>query len=191
MKKKFKITFNAPVVLSFVLMCFVVTLINYATKGKSNRLLFMTYHSSLRSLLTYLRFFTHVLGHDGWGHFIGNASYLLLLGPMLEEKYGSKKILEVIVITAFVTGLVNYIFFWNVALCGASGIVFAFILMTSFTGFKDREIPLSFILVAIVFIGQQVYDGITVKDNISQISHIVGGVIGSVAGYSLNKQKTE
>ncbi len=191
MKKKFKITFNAPVVLSFVLMCFVVTLINYATKGKSNRLLFMTYHSSLRSPLTYLRFFTHVLGHDGWGHFIGNASYLLLLGPMLEEKYGSKKILEVMVITAFVTGLVNYIFFWNVALCGASGIVFAFILMTSFTGFKDREIPLSFILVAIVFIGQQVYDGITVKDNISQISHIVGGVIGSVAGYSLNKQKTE
>ena len=191
MKKKFKITFNAPVVLGFVLMCFVITLINYATKGKSNRLLFMTYHSSLRSLLTYLRFFTHVLGHDGWGHFIGNASYLLLLGPMLEEKYGSKKILEVMVITAFVTGLVNYIFFWNVALCGASGIVFAFILMTSFTGFKDREIPLSFILVAIVFIGQQVYDGITVKDNISQISHIVGGVIGSVAGYSLNKQKTE
>ena len=191
MKKKFKITFNAPVVLGFVLICFVVTLINYATKGKSNRLLFMTYHSSLRSLLTYLRFFTHVLGHDGWGHFIGNASYLLLLGPMLEEKYGSKKILEVMVITAFVTGLVNYIFFWNVALCGVSGIVFAFILMTSFTGFKDREIPLSFILVAIVFIGQQVYDGITVKDNISQISHIVGGVIGSVAGYSLNKQKTE
>ena len=30
----------------------------------------------------------------------------------------------------------NYIFFWNVGLCGASGIVFAFIILASFTGFK-------------------------------------------------------
>ena len=61
--------------------------------------------------MTYVRFFTHVLGHEGWEHFIGNASYLLLLGPMLEEKYGSKTLLEVIGITALATGLINYVFF--------------------------------------------------------------------------------
>ena len=66
-------------------------------------------------------------------------SYLLLLGPMLEEKYGSKKIIEVIVITALITGVINYVFFWNVALCGASGVVFAFILLTSFTSFKGEN----------------------------------------------------
>ena len=121
--RKLKITFNAPVTLGFVFICFVVTLLGVLTGGGSTRLLFMTYHSSLTNPLTYLRFFTHVFGHAGWSHFIGNASYLLLLGPMLEEKYGSKEMLEVIGVTALATGIVNYIFFWNVALCGASGVV--------------------------------------------------------------------
>lgn len=148
----------------------------------------MTYHSSLRNPLTYLRFFTHVFGHDGWSHFIGNAAYLLLLGPMLEEKYSSRTLMEIIALTALVTGLVNYIFFWNVALCGASGVVFAFIILASFTGFKDGEIPLTFILVALIYVGQQVIDGILVSDNVSNLSHIIGGLIGGIIGYGLNKK---
>lgn len=188
MKKKFKIVFNAPVTLTFVIICFIVTLLGVITAGKSTWLLFMTYHSSLKNPFTYLRFFTHVFGHSGWSHFIGNASYLLLLGPILEEKHGSRELLEVIGITAVITGLINYIFFWNVALCGASGVVFAFILLASFTGFKSGELPLTFILVAVIFIGQQVYEGITVQDNISNMAHIVGGIVGSVLGYYLNRK---
>lgn len=186
--KKIKISFNSPVILTFALACFVVLILNFLTNGRSNEILFMEYHSSLKSPLTYVRFFTHVLGHSGWEHFIGNMAYILLLGPILEEKYGSKKILYVIVVTAFVTGLVHYIFFWNVGLCGASGVVFAFILLTSFTSFKNGEIPITFILVAIIFIGQQVYEGIFIQDNVSNLSHIVGGIIGSAIGYISNKQ---
>lgn len=188
MKKKFKITFNAPVILSFAIACCVVTLLGIITKGSSTQAIFMTYHSSLKSLMTYVRFFTHVLGHEGWAHFMANVMYILLLGPMLEEKHGSRTILEVIALTALVTGIVNYIFFWNVGLCGASGIVFAFILLSSFTGFKEGEIPLSFILVAIIFIGQQVYEGVAVTDNISNVAHIVGGFVGAIVGYGLNKK---
>ena len=186
--KKFKITFNSPVVLGFIFTSLVVLILGFATGGITNQLLFMTYHSSLLSPMTYVRFFTHVLGHGGWEHYIGNASYILLLGPMLEEKYGSKRILQVILITAVVTALVNYVLFWNVALCGASGVVFAFILLTSFTSFKNGEIPLTFILVAIVFLGQQVYEGVFLQDNISNLSHVVGGIIGSFVGYKLNKR---
>lgn len=188
MKKKYRVTYNAPVVLTFILISLIATALNYVTSGASNRTVFMTYHSSLKSPLTYFRFFTHVFGHADWGHFIGNASYLLLLGPVLEEKYSSGKLWKVMVITAFVTGLVNYIFFPNTALCGASGIVFAFILLVSFTDFKEGEIPLTFILVAVFFIGQQVYQGIFQEDNISQLSHIVGGIIGAAAGYQLNRK---
>lgn len=187
--KKFRITFNAPAVLCFVAICFVVTLIGELTGGKSTKLFFMTYHASLKHPLTWLRFFTHVFGHDGWAHFIGNASYLLLLGPMLEEKYGSGEIIEIAAITAVATALVNFIFFPHVALCGASGVVFAFIILASFTGFKAGEIPITFILVAAIFIGQQVYDGIAVKDNVSNMAHIVGGLVGALIGFSLNKKK--
>ncbi len=186
--KKLKITFNSPVILGFIFISLAVLILGFVTLGKSNEILFMTYHSSLANPLTYIRFFTHVLGHSGWEHYIGNASYILLLGPMLEEKYGSKRILQVIAIAAFVTGVVNYILFWNVALCGASGVVFAFILLTSFTSFKNGEIPLTFILVAVVFLGQQVYEGVFLQDDISNLSHVIGGIIGSIVGYKLNKR---
>ncbi|MBQ8945959.1 MAG: rhomboid family intramembrane serine protease [Lachnospiraceae bacterium] len=186
--KKLKITFNSPVVLGFIFVSLAVLLLGFVTMGKSNELLFMTYHSALTNPLTYLRLFTHVLGHAGWEHYIGNASYILLLGPMIEEKYGSKRILQVILVTALVTGVINYILFPSVALCGASGVVFAFILLTSFTSFKQGEIPLTFILVAIIFLGQQVYEGVFLQDNISNFSHVLGGIIGSVVGYRLNRR---
>lgn len=187
-KKKLKITFNAPVVLSLAAISFVATLLNYVTGGASGRVLFMTYHSPLSSPMTWVRAFTHIFGHADWTHLIGNMSYLLLLGLMLEEKYSSQTLAGVIAVTAVVTSVVNYIFFPGIALCGASGVVFAFILLSSFTEFREGEIPVTFILVAVFFLGQQIYDGITVRDNISNMAHIVGGIIGGLLGYVLNKK---
>lgn len=183
---KFKIRVNAPVILGFVGICFIVMLLSVIA-GDFTKRVFITWHSSLRNPLTYLQFFIHVLGHANWSHFFGNMVYILLLGPMLEEKYGWKRILHVILITAFITGVINYLLFWNVAICGASGICFAFIILSSFTGVKEKEIPLTFIIVSIIFIGQQIYEGIAYNDNISNITHVVGGVLGGVSGYLLNK----
>ena len=186
--KKFKITFNSPVVLGFIFISLGVLILGFLTGGASSMMLFMTYRSSLRNPLTYLRLFSHVLGHGGWEHYIGNAAYILLLGPMLEEKYGSKLLVQVILVTAVVTGVLNSALFPNVALCGASGVVFAFILLTSFTSFKSGEIPLTFILVAMIYLGQQVYEGLFMQDDISNLSHVAGGVIGSVVGYRVNRK---
>ena len=188
MHRKLKITFNAPVTLVFLLICFIATLLGSISGGKITQKVFMTYHSSLTNPMTYFRFITHIFGHSGWEHFIGNASYLLLLGPMLEEKYGSKEWVEVIGMTAVVTGLMNYIFFWNTGLCGASGVVFAFIILASFTSFREGEITLTFILAAVLFIGQQIYEGIMVRDNISNTAHITGGIVGAVIGYGSNRK---
>ena len=186
--KGIKITFNAPVVLSIVAISFIATMLNYITFGKAGEFLFMTYRSSLLSPMTWIRAFTHIFGHADWSHLIGNMSYLLLLGPMLEEKYSSMTLAVVVAITAVATSLVNYIFFPSTALCGASGVVFAFILLSSFTSFKEGEIPLTFILVAAFFIGQQIIEGITVRDNISNVAHIVGGIVGGFLGYGMNVQ---
>ena len=190
MNRKLKISFNSPIVLGFAGICLVATILNYITRGGSNRLLFMTYRASLGSLMTYLRMFTHVFGHADWAHFIGNMSYILLLGPMLEEKYSSKVLVEVIAVTAVITGLINYVFFPQYALCGASGVVFAFIIISSITSFKEGEIPLTFILVAVLYIGQQIVQGITINDNVSNMAHIIGGVVGGALGYGLNKRSS-
>lgn len=188
--KKVKISYNAPITLTFVIICFVATILGVITRDAVTRVLFMTYRDSLANPMTYLRLFTHIFGHSGWSHFIGNASYLLLLGPLLEEKYGAKGILMVMGITSVVTGLVNFLLFPNTGLCGASGVVFAFILLASFTGFKEGELPMTFILVAIIFLGQQVVEGVALRDNISNMAHIVGGIVGAASGYFLNKKNT-
>ena len=185
-EKRLRVTFNAPVVLFVVAVSFIATLLNYMTGGASGQLLFTTYHSSLLSPMTWIRAFTHIFGHANWEHLVANTSYLLLLGPMLEEKYGSQTLAGVVVVTAFVTSLVNYILFPGISLCGASGVVFAFILLSSFTSFREGEIPLTFILVAVFFIGQQVIEGMTVNDNISNTGHILGGIVGGFFGYRLN-----
>lgn len=187
--KKLKITFNSPLVLGFALACAAVALTGAVTGESSTALLFSTYGTSLSDPLLYLRLFTHVLGHAGWTHLVGNMAYILLLGPALEEKYGWKKLLLVILITAFMTGLVHNLLFPGTILLGASSVAFAFILLTSFTEFKEGEIPLTFILVAVIYLGQQIWDGLTVKDNVSNLSHIIGGLIGSGAGYLLNRTR--
>ena len=122
--KRIKIVLNAPVILLFSLLCLIVTLIGLRSSGFLTRY-FATYRAPLASPWTYFRAFSYVLGHSGWSHFAGNVCYLLLLGPMLEEKYGGKRIVQVILITALVASVVNFIFFPGQALLGASGVVFA------------------------------------------------------------------
>ncbi len=188
-RRKLKVSFNSPVILSFTILCFFAMILNFITRGFANQIFFSVYRSSLLSPLTYVRFFGHVLGHAGWSHFFGNITLILVVGPLLEEKYGSANMLFVILATAFTTGIVHFIFFPGIMLLGASGVVFALILLSSFTCVKEGEIPLTFILVAVIYIGQQVYEGIFAQDNVSNLTHILGGMVGAALGYVMNKNK--
>lgn len=188
-KKVFKVAFNSPVILGFTAICFAVLILNQITGGTANNLIFSVYHSSLLDPLTYVRFIGHVFGHAGWDHFLGNIMLILLVGPLLEEKYGSLNMVLVILVTALTTGIVNYILFPGIQLLGASGVAFALILLSSFTSIEENTIPLTFILVAVIYIGQQIYDGLFVRDNVSNLTHILGGLVGAVFGWSLNLRR--
>lgn len=186
MRNKIKITYNAPVTLTFIIACFIALVLGAITSGWTTQHLFSVYASSFLSPITYVRLFAHVLGHSGLEHFAGNAMCILLLGPMLEEKYGSATILKVVVVTAVITGLVHCLLFPSTIMCGASGVVFAIIVLSSFTAFQEGEIPLSFILVIVVFLGNEVFIGVTTSDNVANWAHIIGGLAGGAAGYALN-----
>ncbi len=187
--KRIRLSFNSPVVLGFSIICLIALILGNVTNGASTKVVFSVYRSSLASPLTYIRFFGHVCGHANWDHFIGNITMLLVIGPMLEEKYGSSNILFVILCTALVTGVVSFVFFPQVILLGASGVVFAFILLSSFTSIKEGTIPVTFILIVIIYVGGQIYEGLFVKDNVSNLTHILGGIVGSVLGYTMAKNK--
>lgn len=176
-------------ILGFTLFSLVALLLAQVTGGGTNDLFFSVYRAPLTDPLTWVRFFGHVLGHAGWQHFIGNIMLILVIGPLLEEKYGSGEVLFVILITAFVTGLLNFALFPQVQLLGASGVTFALILLSSFVSVKEGEIPLTFLLVAVIYIGGEVINGIFIRDSVSNLSHIAGGAVGAVLGVGLCGRK--
>lgn len=186
---KFSVSFNSPVILSYAGVCLLALILGIITRGTTNHLFFSVYRSSLLDPLTYFRFFGHICGHVDWQHFIGNMMLILVVGPLLEEKYGSLNILFVILATALITGLINFMIFPRTQLLGASGVVFAFILLSSFTSITQGSIPATFILVAFIYLGQQIFDAIFVKDHISNMAHIVGGCVGGFLGYVMYKKK--
>ena len=183
------ISYNAPVSLTFALLSLLALVANHFTGGWANTALFSVYRCSLANPLAWFRFFGHVLGHSGYAHYIGNMVLILVLGPNLEDRFGSWNVLWAILFTALVSGLVQFIFFWNTALLGASGLVFMMILLSSFGGVRNGTIPTTLILVAIFYLGGELWDAIFVDDNISQLTHIIGGVCGTILGFVLSDRK--
>ena len=141
--RKLVIRFNAPATLTFALLALGALLLGQTLGSGVTMKYFCVYRSSLADPLTYLRFFTHVLGHADYSHYMGNMLLLLLVGPPLEEKYGWKKMAWFMAVTALVTGLVQFIFFPHTALLGASGIVFMMIVLSSFTESRGGGIPVT------------------------------------------------
>lgn len=184
-----KISYNAPVALTFAILSLIALILNGILDGWVNASLCSVYRSSLTDPLTYVRFFGHVLGHSGYAHYIGNMVLILVLGPNLEDRFGSWNVLWAILITALVSGLVQFIFFPGTALLGASGIVFMMLLLSSFGGIRNGTIPITLILVAIFYLGGELWDAIFVDDNVSQLTHIIGGICGTVLGFALSGKK--
>ncbi|WP_291632798.1 rhomboid family intramembrane serine protease [Clostridium sp.] len=183
-KKLKKIQYNSPVILTFTFLALVSYLLCYLTNGILTRLLFSNYRTSLLDPMQYVRLFSYILGHANWAHFSGNFIIILIIGPMLEEKYGSKVLIQLILVTAFVTGLINTIFS-SAALLGASGIVYMFIILGSFTNAEKGRVPLTLIIVFFVFIGREIFAGAFAQDNISQLAHIIGGLCGALFAFKI------
>lgn len=182
-----KISYNAPVILTYTFISGLALIISTLEIGDTNKLLFSVYPFEPRNLLGYIRMFTHIIGHSSINHYIGNFMLILLIGPILEEKYGSKNIFKMIIVTSFITGLFSIAFF-DIRLQGASGIVFMFILLASIVNIERGKIPLTFILVLLFYMGEEVINGLIKTDNIAQYTHIVGGICGAYFGYLLGRR---
>ena len=170
--------------LTFSLLCALVLLLSRTALPGLAENWFMVpgkggFHAG--SLRNWLSIVTHAAGHEDWPHLINNLMLILLIGPMLEDCYGSSSLFFMMLITAIVTGALNILFFQS-SLMGASGIVFMMILLSSFTNFSHGEIPLTFILVLLLYLGIQFINSFD-SENISHFAHIVGGLCGSFFGF--------
>jgi len=185
-----QITYNSPVILTYTLLCTVVLLLESMYMPGIIQQFFIVYPNMPPSdPLSAFRMVSHVVGHASWAHLVSNFTFILLLGPILEEKYGSQTLLTMILATAFITGLLNVSLF-STGLLGASGVVFMLILLGSLTNFRAGHIPLTFILVVVLFIGNEVINGLA-SDNVSQFAHIIGGICGTLFGFLLARPKRQ
>ena len=176
--------YNSYVILTFFFISLFALILNQITKGKSNKLLFTCYRGSLLNPMTYLRLFTHIFGHDGWEHFKNNFLMILLIGPSLEEKYGSFNLMLMIIITAGVTGILHNLFKKN-GLLGASGISFMLILLSSFVNIQNGKIPITLVLIFLFYVIDEIKDGLidNKKDHVSHLGHLTGAIFGIFFGF--------
>lgn len=189
MKKKFRITYNAPVTLTFAILCVFILLLNDFLLGKHLIPAIFTAPARIgsvggfnyKSAFDYFRLFLHIFGHSDWNHLLGNFAFIMLLGPLMEERYGSKMVALMFVVTAFVTGVINVCLIPH-PLLGASGIVFMLIILASITTLDKSVIPLSFIFVVAIYLGRELINA-PKAENISTVAHIAGGLCGSMFGF--------
>jgi membrane associated rhomboid family serine protease len=179
-----RIKYNAPTVLTFAFTSFLVLVLSRTLLPSLANVWFLVPGRGNFAPGNFRHWFTivsHIAGHANWTHLLSNFSFILLIGPILEENYGSLSLLFMILITALVTGILNVLFFPR-PLMGASGVVFMMILLASFTNFNRGEIPLTFILVLILYLGRELVNSFD-ANNISEFAHIVGGFCGSLFGF--------
>ena len=188
MKRRLKIDYNAPFCLSFAITCMLVFVVGIISSGWTTIHWFsISGSSSFLDWTTSPRLILHVLGHGSVQHLFFNLTVLLLVGPLLEEMYGPGLLLVLALVTAVLTGLVMVLLFSG-SLIGASGIVFAFIILSSFANAKSGTIPLTFILICLIFLGGEIIRAIGQQDNIAQFAHIIGGLLGGAAGFFITKR---
>ena len=180
-----QLRYNAPVTFSFALICTLVMLLDqYVFPGFVG-----TYLSAPGADFNpgqpahYFAVVLYVFGHESWTHLWNNFLFLLLLGPILEEKYTPKPLLMMMFSTTIVTGIFN-VLMKQPPLVGASALVFMMIMLVSFARTKAGDVPVSFILIFVLFLLAELTRGAQNNNPaVSNLAHIIGGVCGTIFGF--------
>ena len=176
-----RVTVNAPFSILFSIATIALYFL-FQADGTIPRMLTLYGEFDFQNWQWYVSLVGYTMGHASIPHLIGNISIVLLVGPFIEKRWGTKRLAIMAGITALVTALIH-ILFWDHSLIGASGIVFMMIVLSSLVELKGKEIPLTFILIVLLFIGQEIR-GSFGEDQVSQFAHITGGVLGTIFGFS-------
>lgn len=179
-----KFEYNSPVVLTFSLLAVAIYFIDIILPFNIMSNVFTCYgHISVQGFFQLLLW---PLGHGSFEHLAGNLTILLLIGPMIEKKYSSKTVLILMVVSAILIGGMQGLIFHS-GILGASGIVFMMIVLTSFTSDTKNKIPLTFVAIAFIFLGKEIFNGVFVQNNISELAHLLGAGIGIVYDRFIHK----
>lgn len=188
-KLPFKLTYDAPVTLSFAILSLIFFVVDfYIVKQKLGTLLLSspttpkgTLPFDIKNALSYLRMIFYIFGVSNPIAFISNLIFILLLGPSIEEKYGSVVIGIMMVVASLFSGVLNACF-RTVSMQGATAIVFMMIFLNAFMSFTKKKVPLSFVVVFALYIIIQIVDN-KVNGVVGLFINIAGGLCGSLFAF--------
>lgn len=185
-----KLSIEAPVIISFVFICVILHLFNCFLPSLSRWLGIRDAFHPFQPM-QYLRLVTHIFGHENMAHLRGNMTHILLVGPSAEEIFGSKNMIYIMMAVALSSGFGHILLGpANTSQIGASGFVFALVLLNSLVSARVGRIPVSFVLTACLWVGDEISAILIVKDTISHSAHLIGAIVGTAAGYYIQSGKT-
>ena len=179
--------YNAPVTLTIALLSLLALALNELTDGWTTQNLFCFYKSALTDYLTYPRAVLHILGNTSLTECTANIIILLVVGPAAEERFGSAKVLFAVLATAIAAALIMWFLFPTSAIMGASGVLFMMMVLASFASMRGGAIPITLILVLILFLGSEVLQAVTGDAGLQELTHIAGGVVGMLLGFAFSR----
>mmetsp|Transcript_14958 Transcript_14958/g.44671 ORF Transcript_14958/g.44671 Transcript_14958/m.44671 type:complete len:247 (+) Transcript_14958:367-1107(+) len=188
-----RVTVDAPAVVCYALVCFLVFVADCARPGVAVSLacrpmLAYQYESPVKSAL---RLVSHTVAHGNWAHLRGNMVNLLLVGPSAEREFGTKNLLRIGAYVGVASAAAHAALGPADAVqLGASGVVFALILLNSLLSAHAGCVPLTFLLTAFLWVSDEVLS-LFAKDGVSHIAHLSGALVGTAAGYHIHADRAK
>ena len=178
-------SYHYIVTIGYFLICFLIFILNALFKNKVTSFLKIR-RGSIFNPMNFIRLVTSGFCHTDFTHFRNNFVFILLLGPILEEKFGSLVFLEMLFITTVVSSLFHLLFYDSSAI-GASDNVYMMVSLCGICCATDEKIPITFVLLFLFFVLGEIILMFfyIIWDSVGHDGHVVGALCGIVFGYFL------
>jgi len=213
MAKKLKIDNDSPVTICFSLLILLAFAIDaFVLNGKLLSSVLTCPGGKLSSPAfnfssggDYIKLLLHVFGASSWNAVFINCLYVLMLGPGLEERYGSPVFALMLAVSALVTGVLNACLS-PAPIFGASCVIFTMIFLVGMTDLAKKHIRFSWIFVFFFYIIYKLYSAysgsevrlslsannqllVFLKKNAVTFISLAGGICGSLFGFLVSPKK--
>ncbi len=184
-RKRFRLSFDYPVTLIFVILCIVFGFLAKLIPELQSILSCPTCASgqnpfNFKSISDYFRLILYPLGFSDWNVLTSHLVFILFLCPKVEQVFG-KSILSLLLFVCVIFSGVVCVCFSNSVMVGTSGIVFMLLILSFYSYIDKKEIPLSYVLLAIIYFSNEIIH-IFSTNSLVVFCQFAGALVASLVG---------
>lgn len=200
-KNSLKFIFDSPVVLVFSVVSAVIFISDLILKLNLSEKIFECPGAKsvpafdFKSALSYVKLVIYPFGGENSTSFFLNIGFILLLGPVLEERYGSIMLALMIFITSLVGGVLTACVS-TFGIYGCGGIVFMMIILSVLSVFIKKQLPVSWIFIFALYLAFSLFSGKKIsgfmpfmQNNVPVFIQLASGICGSLFGFFVCPKK--